>query len=80
VLTARLAYGHAVDALLAGYGETSPQPKWRVRRMRAAAPGEIPFEDFWAIETMRDLDPADPLPWIKAVVRACQDLAAEVEL
>lgn len=79
VLNAWLAYGMAVDAVLAAHGELGDNAKWRARRVREIAPPELPYPDFWAITTMRDLDPADPVRWVTAVVRACQDLSAEVE-
>jgi hypothetical protein len=79
VLTAWLAYGRAVDAVLAAHGELGENPKWRPRRVREIAPPELPYADFWAITTMRDLDPADPARWVAAVIRTCQDLSAEVE-
>ena len=79
VLAAWLAYGMAVDAVLASHGELGGNPKWRPRRIRETAPPELPYAQFWGVTTMRDLDPADPARWVTGVVRTCQDLAAEVE-
>lgn len=79
VLTAWLAYGLAVDALMASHGELADNPKWRARRVREVAPPELPYADFWAVTTMRDLDPDDPVRWVNRTVRACQQLAAEVD-
>jgi hypothetical protein len=79
VLTAWLAYGRAVDAVMASHGELADNPKWRARRVREMAVPELPYADFWAVTTMRDLDPADPVRWVTEVLRTCQDLSAEVE-
>ena len=79
VLAASLAYGLAVDAVLAAHGALGDNAKWRSRRVRAVAPPELPYADFWAVTTMRDLDPADPVRWVTDVLRSCQDLSAEVE-
>jgi hypothetical protein len=79
VLAAWLGYGMAVDAVLAMHGELGDNPKWRPRRVRELAPPELPYADFWAVTTMRDLDPADPVRWVTEVLRTCQDLSAEVE-
>jgi hypothetical protein len=80
VLAARCAFGHAVEALLASHGEFNEQPKWRARRMRDVAPAELGFADYWAVETMRDLDPAAPEKWVEHVLRVCQQIANEVTL
>ena len=81
VLSARRAIGHVVDALLEShdcYG--SAQPKWRARRFREAGPAEVPFEQYWALETMRDLDPAAPDRWVERTVQWCRRLCMEVEV
>ena len=80
VLAARQALGYAVDALLASHGEFSDQPKWRARRMAELAPPELPFEDYWSLETMRTYDPAAPQAWVSDVLRACQRIADGVQL
>ncbi|MFB6838440.1 hypothetical protein [Streptomyces sp. NPDC056361] len=78
-ISARLAFGHAVDALLEAEGEYgSHLPKWRAHRFRAAAPAGFPFDQYWQIETMQGYDPADPRPWIKEVLTLCQDIAIRV--
>ncbi|WP_395363765.1 hypothetical protein ACHGLA_25905 [Streptomyces sp. YH02] len=80
VLSARRALGHAVDALLESAGEYgSHMPKWRPNRFKAAAPEVLSFDKYWALETMRDYDPADPGPWIRSVLTICQDIAMRVE-
>jgi hypothetical protein len=81
VLSARRAVGHVVDALLESYGcYGSAQPKWRARRFREATPAEVPFGEYWALETMRDLDPAMPKRWVEQTVQWCRRLCMEVEV
>lgn len=79
-ISARMAFGHSVDALLEGTGEYgSHMPKWRANRFKAAAPSMLSFEDYWAIETMRGYAPADPRAWINHVLTICQDISMRVE-
>ncbi|WP_329201389.1 nucleotidyltransferase domain-containing protein [Streptomyces sp. NBC_01435] len=81
VISARLAYGHTVDALLEERGEYgSYHFKWRPRRFQAAQPEALTFDEYWAVETMRDFDPDDPKKWINKVLTACQDLALKVKV
>ncbi|MEU3608348.1 hypothetical protein AB0E83_23310 [Streptomyces sp. NPDC035033] len=79
-ISARLAFGHVVDALLESQGEYgSHLPKWRPNRFKAVAPEAIGFDEYWRVETMQGYDAADPGPWIKDVLTLCQDLAMRVE-
>ncbi|MEW1824565.1 hypothetical protein [Streptomyces sp. NPDC088196] len=79
-ISARTAFGRAIDALLEGEGEYGSHiPKWRPNRFRAAAPRALSFAEYWAVETMRGYDPADPRPWITSVLTVCQDLAMRVK-
>ncbi|BCY09814.1 hypothetical protein L3i22_049020 [Actinoplanes sp. L3-i22] len=81
VLSGRRALGHAVDGLLESAGEFgSHMPKWRPVRFRAAAPEILSFERYWALETMRDYDPADPQAWVQQVLTVCQDISVHVEV
>jgi predicted nucleotidyltransferase len=81
VLSGHRALGHAVDGLLESAGEFgSHMPKWRPVRFRAAAPGILSFEEYWALETMRDYDPADPRAWVQQVLTVCQDISVHVEV
>ncbi|MEV0622094.1 hypothetical protein AB0I81_52865 [Nonomuraea sp. NPDC050404] len=81
VLTARLAFEHAVDALLAGHGQFgSKWPKWRARRWQEANPAVMTFEEFWSLATMRTFDPADPRAWVEQVIAACQKIFMEVDV
>lgn len=76
VISVKIAFGHAVDALLAGCGQFGSRwPKWRARRFRAADPPVISFEEFWDVETMRDYDPDAPHAWVERVVLLCQRIA-----
>jgi hypothetical protein len=78
-ISSRLAFGHAIDALLESEGEYgSYLPKWRPHRLRACSSKAISFADYWDIETMRGYDQADPAPWIKYVLTVCQDIAIRV--
>ena len=79
VLSARLAYGFAVDGLLARYGEVGQNPKWRARRLAAARPAELPWDDWWRVETMADYDDADPGGWVRAVCRECRRITTVVD-
>jgi hypothetical protein len=44
------------------------------------SPPELSFEDYWALETLRDLDPEAPGTWVETVLTVCQDIANEVKL
>jgi predicted nucleotidyltransferase len=82
VLSARKAFGHAIDALLESLGEYGGYyiPKWRARRFRAAAPTLISFDEYWKTETMMDFDPAAPEVWVKNVVALCKSISLKVEI
>lgn len=80
VLAARAAVGTAVDAVLATRGTVVAEPARRTARLRkpgppAAGPGFAPdppaAEDYWRLETMRDLDPAAPAGWVCAALSFC---------
>ncbi|MFC7793982.1 hypothetical protein [Streptomyces cinereoruber] len=80
LLTAKLAFGYAADALLAHHGEYGTTAKWRSKKYRAAAPAVLPFERYWRIETMRDYDPGDPGRWIEDVIGCVRRVSMEVEV
>jgi hypothetical protein len=81
VLSARIAFGHAVDALLEERGEYgSHAPKWRARRFQIVRPKALSFDRYWELETMRTFDPADPSGWINEILTLCQDLSLKVEV
>lgn len=80
VISARLAFGHAVDALLAVNGESGAPTKWRARRMRAITQDVLSFDDYWAMETMRGYDPDAPGAWIERAVALCRKISREASL
>jgi hypothetical protein len=81
VLSARKAFGHVVDALLESHGVYGSRiPKWRARRLREVRPRQLPYEAYWATETMRDFDPEEPGAWVTRTVQQCRDLSIEVEI
>jgi hypothetical protein len=80
VLSAKIAFGSAIEALLASHGEFGETSKWFVRRYRAVDPPELGFEDYWKLETMRSYDSAAPEKWVEEVVTVCQKIASEVKV
>jgi hypothetical protein len=80
VLSAKMAFGHAVDALLASRGEVGRSWKWRARRFQEVDQDVLKFEDYWALETMRGYDPENPARWVEEVVRTCRRIFFEVVL
>lgn len=81
VLSARIAFGHTVDALLAERGEfESHIPKWRARRFQIANPATLDFAKYWALETMQDFDADDPSKWVSEVLTLCQDLSLKIDM
>lgn len=80
VLSARSAVGYTVNALLESCGcYGSGYPKWRARRMQEAAPAALPFDHYWAMETMAGLDRQDPGQWVRDTISWCKQMAMEVE-
>jgi hypothetical protein len=80
-LSARNAYGHAVDALLESHDVYGSRiVKWRARRVQEAALPELPFDDYWAVETMAGLDRDDLRTWITDTVKRTRRLIMAVEL
>ncbi|MFF5970036.1 hypothetical protein ACFY7C_00770 [Streptomyces sp. NPDC012769] len=80
VLSTKIAFGHAVDALVAAAGEYGLNPKWRARRFRAAAPGLLTFEEYWSVENMHRYDPSDPRAWVEEALEICQRISLEVSV
>lgn len=81
VLSARTAFGHAVDALLASHGELGRlNTKWRARRLASVQPKELPYEEYWRVETMRTFDPAAPETWVQETAWLCKRMAMEVQV
>jgi len=81
VLSIRLAFGHAIDALLAHSGQYGSRwPKWQARRFAEARQSVVSDEEYWGIQTMADYDPADPGAWVFSVVRICQRITTHVTI
>jgi hypothetical protein len=81
LLSAHAAMRHTVDALLDSlecYGTLAQ--KWRARRMLDAAPSVLPFDQYWAMETMHGLDRENPEPWIRRIISWCKQTAMEIEV
>jgi hypothetical protein len=74
VVAAREAFGYAVDAALARRGQLCPGRKWRARKFRLAGPPGMSWDEYWRFETMRELDPARPEAWVRAVIDRCGQL------
>lgn len=75
VMSARQAFAHAVDALTAYHGEFGHSAKWRPRRIMAVRQESLSFEEYWRIETMRDLNPKHPAPWVEEVLAVCRHIS-----
>ncbi|MFE2205072.1 nucleotidyltransferase domain-containing protein [Streptomyces rubiginosohelvolus] len=80
VLSAREAFGWAVQAILVDQHQYDSGVKWRPRRFRLVAPGLLTFDEYWAIETMRDFDPVAPETWVQRVVEVCKKVSMEIEV
>jgi hypothetical protein len=80
VLSAKLAWRFAVDALLCSHGEFGESPKWYARTLRELQAPELGHDEFWAVETMASLDAAAPERWVEEVLGLCQRISTEVRL
>jgi hypothetical protein len=80
VLAAREAFSHVVDAIAAISGDIGPNPKWRARRVMTLEPAVLPWDDYWAIETMQGFDPDSPHKWVLETIDRCRSLMLEVPL
>jgi len=78
VLSARLAFGCAVRALLADNGKFVRSPKWLARQLREIEQAVMPFAEYWDIETMRSYNPDDPGAWVNDVLFVCDRIALNV--
>lgn len=80
VLSARRAFGCAVDALMASCGEFGAKMEWRARRFKTVRQDVLSFEDYWRIETMASYTERRPAAWVEEVLEACRRLAMNIEL
>jgi hypothetical protein len=79
VVAAKLAFEHVVEAVLGSHAQYDGR-KWRGRMMRDLDPKQLPFDEYWSIETMRDFDPTAPRAWVERVLLTGQRICEEVEL
>jgi hypothetical protein len=80
VLSAKMAFGRAIDALLAHHGEIGHSAKWRARRFRASSQDVINWDEYWDIETMRAYRDDTPEEWIETVLLLCRRISFDVVL
>jgi len=80
VLSSRLAFQYAIEALLASHGEFGESPKWFARRYLAADPPELGFDEYWALETMRSYEPDAPERWVEEVLGVCRRISSDVSI
>jgi hypothetical protein len=78
VLSARLAFGSAIRALLADQGKFAQSAKWFARQFREIEHGVMSFDEYWNIETMRTYDPANPARWVEEVLIVCGKISLNV--
>lgn len=80
LLAVRLAFEKLVDSVLADLGDLCPNPKWRAQRMKQYQPALLPWETYWKIETMQELEPSNPSTWIKKVFQLCRDVIMRLDI
>jgi hypothetical protein len=80
LISAKIAFGHAITALLANHGEFGVSPKWNARRFRACKPTELSYDEYWDIETMRTYNPTAPDAWVEQVLTVCQRISMDVTI
>jgi hypothetical protein len=77
-LSARLAFEHAVDALLARHGQLSSNAKWRARRFKSVNPPSLDFDRYWTTQTMQEYQTLGPAGWVTSTVATATALCEEV--
>jgi hypothetical protein len=80
VLSARLALGRAVQALLAEHGKLAQSPKWTARQFRETEQDVMSFDEYWALETMRGFAPDNPGRWVEDVLAVCRRIGQAVRV
>jgi hypothetical protein len=78
VLSARSAFGYAIDALLVYHGASGSSRKWRAWLMRSMENPVIKFDEYWRIESMEGLTPGNMSAWVDEVIQACRRICSEV--
>ena len=79
-LTSCLAFGSAVDAMLARLGQLSPNPKWRARQMSLVDDSLLSFDEYWSIQTFRGLEAVGERAWAERTIDRSQQLIIDLEL
>lgn len=80
VLSARRAFGCAVDALMASCGEFGGDQKWRARRFRSVKQDVLTFQEYWQLETMASYQDKRAAAWVEEVLETCRRIATNMEL
>jgi hypothetical protein len=78
VLSAKLAFGCAIKALLAEQGHFCQSSKWMARQLRDTTQDVVSFDSYWSIETMQSYDPTAPQRWVEHVISICQKISISV--
>jgi len=85
ILCAAEALAYTIDGCLAGHGYLISTPAYRYQRYRAmfaklAANSQLLSpDDYWRLQTMRDLDCDDSEDWIRKAIGACLIIIAECD-
>jgi hypothetical protein len=80
VLSSKMAFGRAIDALLAHHGELGHSAKWRARRFRNSKQEVVSWGEYWDVETMRQFHDGPPQEWIESVLLLCRRISFEIVL
>ncbi|MGW1067468.1 NUDIX domain-containing protein [Streptomyces aureus] len=86
VLSAAAATSHAIDGILAAHGHLLPDHAARYQRYAdlcaQLSPGEcvVSPEEYWRLQTMRDLDPDAPQRWVRGAIQACLAIIADPDV
>jgi 8-oxo-dGTP diphosphatase len=86
VLSAAAATAHAIDGFLAAHGHLLPDHAARYQRYAdlyaQLPPGEgvVTPEDYWRLQTMRDLDPDAPHRWVRGAIQTCLAVIADPDV
>lgn len=72
VMSARAALACVAAAALSVEWQFPVAQKWRARQMRLVDPDCLPFDDYWALETMSGFSASEPAAWAVRTIRRCQ--------
>lgn len=79
LLTVQRTFRCVVEAALLDAGHLPPTPRWRGRKLREARPRLLPFDEYWAWETMAGFDPERPEVWIRRLAERCAAILIELD-